>query len=76
MKKVVHYSGAVRTPRLKILAGWAACCSGPKAERIRENGNTTNDPDQVTCRACLRVMLKDNSIFKISYQDPCALGSE
>ncbi len=33
--KAIHYSGQVRTPRTKILAGWAACCSGAKAEQIK-----------------------------------------
>jgi hypothetical protein len=72
----IHYSGAVRTPRTTILAGWAACCSGIKAERIRANGNNTNNPVDVTCRACLKVMAKDESILGMKYEDPCALGHE
>ena len=74
--KVIHYSGAVRTPRTRILAGWAACCSGFKAEQIRANGNNTSDASEVTCRACLLVMSKDESIFDIKHEDPCALGHE
>lgn len=74
--KVIHYSGAVRTPRTNILAGWAACCSGVKAEQIRAKGNSTRNPSEVTCRACLRVMAKDESIFARKYEDPCALGHE
>lgn len=73
---VIHYSGAVRTPRTRILAGWAACCSGIKAERIRANGNNTDNPANVTCRACLRVMAKDESIFACNHEDQCALGHE
>jgi len=72
----IHYSGAVRTPRTKILPGWAACCSGPKADKIRADGNNTADPDKVTCAACLCVMAKDKSIFNTKYEDPCALGHE
>jgi len=75
MKKI-HYSGAVRTPRTKILPGWAACCSGVKADRIRADGNNTADPAKVTCAACLRVMAKDESIFDRKHEDPCALGYE
>jgi len=72
----IHYSGAVRTSRTKILPGWAACCSGLKADKIRADGNNTADPDKVTCASCLRVMAKDKSIFSIKHEDPCALGHE
>lgn len=62
MKKV-HYSGPVRTPKLKILPGWAACCSGDRAERIRAEGRNTLIIAEVTCKACLRVIAKDPSIL-------------
>jgi len=75
-KPKIHYSGGVRTPRVKILPGWAACCSGEKAERIRAAGANTYDPTEVTCAACKRVMAKDPSIFKVQHEDPCALGHE
>ena len=55
----LHFAGAVRTPRMMILAGWAACCSGYRAEQIREEGRNTHDREAVTCRACLRVMAKE-----------------
>ena len=76
---VIHYAGGVRTARMMILGGWAACCSGDKAERIKMAGNNTIDPRDVTCKACLRVMDKDESIksiFGIEHEDPCALGHE
>lgn len=57
----VHYSGALTVPRrgsavLMIAAGWAACCSGPRARRIREEGRGTRDREAVTCRRCLALM--------------------
>ena len=58
----IHYAGAVRTPRMRILAGWAACCYGHRAEQIRADGAHTRDPAAVTCKACLRWMAKDPSI--------------
>jgi hypothetical protein len=72
----IHYAGGVRTPRMKILPGWAACCSGEKAERIRAAGNNTYDPTEVTCTSCKRIMAKDHGIFNDPYEDPCALGHE
>jgi hypothetical protein len=59
----IHYAGAVRTPTMKILPGWAACCSGDKAERIRLSGANTWEPALVTCMACKRAMAKDRSIL-------------
>jgi len=72
----IHYSGGVRTPRMKILPGWAVCCSGIKAENIKDKGYSTDDTADVTCRACLRIMAKDESIFFGKFEDPCALGHE
>jgi hypothetical protein len=60
--KKIHYAGAVNTPRMKILPGWAACCSGDKADRIRANGNNTMNPKDVTCAACRRIMAKDSRL--------------
>lgn len=50
--KVIHYAGALRTARLRLLPGFAACCYGEKAVKIREQGNHTYDTSSVTCRAC------------------------
>ena len=52
----IHYAGAVRTKRLKILPGWAACCSGDRANEIRESGMHTYEPDEVTCAKCISMM--------------------
>ena len=54
----IHYAGAARYGRTRILAGWAACCSGTKADRIRATGQHTYVPAGVTCAACRRVMAK------------------
>ena len=59
MIRKMHYAGAVRTPRMNILGGWAACCSGEKAERIKAEGLNTYDIGGVTCAACKRTMAKD-----------------
>lgn len=56
--KAIHYAGAVRTMRMRVLPGWAACCSGEKADRIRAESRHTYDPAKVTCAACKRVMTK------------------
>ena len=55
----IHYAGAVQTPTVRILGGWAACCSGDRARRIRAEGRHTYDLLAVTCRTCLRVMARD-----------------
>jgi hypothetical protein len=62
MNPRIHYAGAVRYGRTHILAGWAACCSGPKAERIRATGQHTYTPADVTCAACRRAMMRAGTI--------------
>jgi hypothetical protein len=57
----VHYAGALRWTNARgmttdLLAGWAACCSGPRAARIRADGHNTYDVAQVTCGRCRRVL--------------------
>ena len=54
----IHYAGEVYTKRSHGFAGWAACCSGSKAERIRAERWNTYEPAEVTCKACLRVMAR------------------
>lgn len=54
----IHYAGSARYGRTRILAGWAACCSGTTADRIRATGQHTYVPADVTCAACRRVMVK------------------
>lgn len=59
--KKIHYAGPIRTHRVRILAGWAACCSGDKAEQIRRDRQHTYDPAKVTCGACLRMIALDRA---------------
>jgi hypothetical protein len=59
----MHFSGALelkdgRGTVITIVAGWAACCSGKRAETIRAAGETTPDPSLVTCSKCLARMGK------------------
>jgi hypothetical protein len=55
-----HYAGALRIrqgPKLILIsAGWAACCSGPRTEKIRALGHNTYDRSKVTCEVCLKRM--------------------
>lgn len=57
--KKIHYAGPIRTRRVRVLAGWAACCSGRRAEQIRADGQHTYERDKVTCGACLRMIALD-----------------
>ena len=59
MTRKIHYAGRVRTPKTLILPGWAACCSGEKAHKIRADGAHTYVIEEVNCAACLRMMAKD-----------------
>ena len=55
--KTIHYAGGMEIHGkryfTKILSGWAACCSGIKAEKIAAEHNHTYDKARVTCKACL-----------------------
>jgi len=64
-KSKIHYAGAVKTPRMRILGGWSACCYGDKAERIRAEGRNTYDIGEVTCAACRRMMAKDERVAAV-----------
>ena len=65
-KAIVHYAGAMGIHRkngryTKILAGWAACCSGELAEKIREIGNHTYDKSLVTCAKCKKQIAAEDA---------------
>jgi hypothetical protein len=59
----MHYAGSLvyrtSTGVVTILPGWAACCSGPMAVKIRSDGNNTYDRDKVTCKTCLLRLSKE-----------------
>lgn len=59
---VLHYAGAlawVSGKRLvQIAAGYAACCSGAKAEEIMKRGTHTYVATDTTCKACLDCIAK------------------
>lgn len=55
-KKAMHYSGGLRLPKARMLAGWPCCCSGLAAIKVKEDGNMSNDPKEVTCKRCLKNM--------------------
>lgn len=52
----LHYRGPIADHRGSMLGGWTACCSGERAVRIRNSGQHTWDPNEVTCDACLKRM--------------------
>lgn len=57
----MHYAGALRWKGkrghvIEILPGWAACCSGDRARKIRQSRANTYYILLVTCKACLRTV--------------------
>lgn len=54
----IHYSGGVtystRGRVTRMVRGFPACCSGPRAKRIAAEGNQTEDELRVTCGTCRR----------------------
>ena len=65
MEPKIHYAGAVTAGRTHVLPGWAACCSGHRAEKIRAERQNTRDPEKVTCAACLKMMVRGGIIHGI-----------
>lgn len=61
----IHFAGEVRTKRMHVLPGWAACCSGEKADRIKRERQHTYKPQEVTCWSCRRVMLRDERYARL-----------
>jgi len=56
----MHYAGELRIERgesvKQILGGYAACCSGDLARKIRAQGNHSWLPERVTCQPCQRLL--------------------
>lgn len=62
-KPKIHYAGELKVPLANgstthIFGGWAACCSGDRARKIRERKQNTRYEHEVTCKTCLRQMQK------------------
>lgn len=62
-KPKIHYKGELYVPMasgstLHVMGGWAACCSGDRARKIRERGQNTYDESEVTCKRCLALIQK------------------
>lgn len=57
MKKI-HYSGGVVYEFGNRLPGWPVCMTSEMAETVRRNGNQTDEPDDVTCKACNKLIDK------------------
>lgn len=62
----IHYAGSLcwntRDSTITISSGFAACCSGQRAERIADRGEHTWRPCDVTCGQCLRQMARGGVI--------------
>lgn len=54
----MHYAGEIIHARGSVLPGWAACCYGDRAEKIRRDRQHTLDKSKVTCAACLKMIAK------------------
>jgi len=58
----IHYSGAICYAAVRstthIIGGWAACCSGDRARKIKREGNATRDAKKVTCKTCKKLLKK------------------
>lgn len=58
---VIHYAGRIDHAGGYVLPGWAACCSGDKAIKIRAERRNTYDKDLVSCKQCLHMMAKHDA---------------
>lgn len=66
MSRPIHYAGALEWHKANgalvvILAGWAACCSGARARKIRETKAHTYDRAAVTCGRCRTNIAKEEA---------------
>jgi hypothetical protein len=57
----IHYSGGLRIITKsggvsQMFAGYPCCAYGPRAEKIRRNGNQTDDTSKVTCGSCRKLI--------------------
>lgn len=59
--RVRHYAGEIIYANGHVLPGWAACCSGFKAEAIAEAHAHTYVRQRVTCRACQKMLEKHDA---------------
>jgi hypothetical protein len=64
MSKILHYAGEIQFANGHRLPGWAACCSGDMAVKIRDDGMHTYIRGQVTCKACLKMIDKHDAWAK------------
>ena len=62
-KKAVrtHYAGEIFTATSHTLPGWAACCSGDRARKIRADGAHSVVAADVDCKRCLARIKSDKA---------------
>lgn len=67
--RIIHYAGGLRFEQgrnvVHILPGWAACCFGRQAERIRAERANSYDPGDVTCRVCRKRIDSANRLLRV-----------
>lgn len=71
-KPKIHYASRIDHARGIVLAGWAACCSGDRAIRIRERGQHSRNRADVTCKSCLDMIAKGDAWANRKRTEPCA----
>jgi hypothetical protein len=66
----VHWAGGLRLPKQRMLRGWPCCCSGERAEVIRQFGlMNAHEPEQVTCKRCQALLRKAGLLRKAPTSD-------
>lgn len=62
MTTKMHYSAGIcydlARSTMHVMGGYAACCSGDRAVKIKREGNTTRDKKKVTCKLCKAILAK------------------
>lgn len=61
---VLHYSGGAewfdaRGGAMRMLPGYAVCCTGARAYAIRRSKRQTPNEREVTCKGCLRALARE-----------------
>ena len=63
-----HYSGGIIWEGGNRLPGWPVCCTGDRAERIRDRGHITEWRFMVDCKACKKMLEKQDAFKKAKPQ--------
>jgi hypothetical protein len=69
VKKKVHYAGSIqykakKGPIVTIAPGFAACCTGDRAQKIALEGMHTYRTTNVTCAHCQKLIERHRAYLK------------